>query len=150
MHHTTAPDVTLIKTSALTALGMAVYFLLMKLIGLNEIVELRYLNFFILMYGIRYILIRRRAENNGELEYLHGMMAGFMTGLFAAVLFSGFLYIYLHVDLGFLNYLKTTQSLGIHLTPLSAVLVTFLEEVSISAIISFALVHILNRDKDNG
>jgi hypothetical protein len=58
------------KTSAFTALAMILFFLLMKIIGLVTIVELRFFNFFIMFFGVRYKLIEARKANQGKLEYL--------------------------------------------------------------------------------
>jgi hypothetical protein len=43
--------------ASLTALCLILFFLLMKLLNLITIVELRFVNFFILLIGIRYMLL---------------------------------------------------------------------------------------------
>lgn len=146
-HSTT---VNMYKISALTALGLIAFFLLMKLLNLNTIVELRFLNVFFLLIGVRYILIRKRSENDGKLDYLQGMMSGFMTAFVAAVLFSGFVFIYLNIDLGFMHYLRETQAFGNYLTPASSAIITVLEGAASGAIITFMLMHTLNADNDLG
>jgi len=140
----------LFKVAAITALTMIGYFLLMKLVGLNEKVWLRGLNFFILWFGVRYYLKTKREENNGKLEYLIGMKDGFLTALFAGGLFAAFIFIYLNIDVSFMNYLRTTQPLGNYATPASSALVILLEGISSGIIIAFALMHLWNRDKDHG
>jgi hypothetical protein len=146
-HSTT---VNMYKVSALTALGLIAFFLLMKLLNLNTIVELRFLNVFLLLLGVRYVLIRKRAENGGKLDYLQGMMTGFMTAFLAAVIFAVFVFIYLNIDSGFMQYLRDTQPFGSYLTPASSSIITILEGAASGAIITFMLMHTLNIDNDMG
>jgi hypothetical protein len=143
-------EVNMYKVSAFTSLGLIGFFLLMKLFNLNTIVELRFLNVFIILIGVRYVLLRKREENNGKLEYLNGMMAGFMTAFLAAVIFAVFIFIYLNLDPSFMQYLRTTQPFGSYLTPASSSLITVLEGAASGAIISFMLMHTLNVDNDLG
>jgi hypothetical protein len=138
------------KVAALTASGMILFFLLMKLIGLVTVVELRFFNFFIMFIGVRYKLLEARRSNNGKLEYLQGMLTGFLTSLFTAIFFAVFLFIYLSIDSQFMNYIKVTQPFGTYISAASAALITVIEGVAGGAIITFALTHILNRDGDQG
>jgi hypothetical protein len=142
--------VNMYKVSALTALGIVCFFLLMKLFGLNTIVELRFLNVLIILVGVRYVLVHKRAENGGKLEYLNGIIAGFMTAFLAAVIFAVFIFIYLNLDSAFMLYLRNTQPFGNYLTPASSSIITVLEGAASGAIISFMLMHTLNKDNDLG
>jgi hypothetical protein len=150
IHHSHTAEVNLYKVAAITAAGLIGFFLLMKLVHLNTVVELRFLNIFIVLFGVRYILLRKREENGGKLEYLNGMMAGFMTAFLSAVIFAAFIFIYLNVDAGFMLYLKSSQPFGTYLTPASASLITVLEGAASGAILSFMLMHTINRDDDLG
>src|SRR3954468_18488520 len=145
-----ATEVNMYKVSAVTASGIIGFFLLMKLFNLNTIVELRFLNVLIILVGVRYVLLRKRNENNGKLEYLNGMMSGFMTAFLSAVIFAIFIFIYLNIDAGFMLYLRSSQPFGNYLTPASATLITVLEGAASGAIISFMLMHTLNIDNDLG
>src|SRR5689334_21469801 len=100
------------KVAAVTALGLVAFFLVMKFLGLNTVVQFRFFNIVILLIGVRHVLLRERAENDGNLEYLDGMMTGFMTAFLAAVMFSVFIFIYLNIDGNFMEYLKLTQPFG--------------------------------------
>jgi hypothetical protein len=150
IHHTHSTEANLYKVAALTAAGIIAFFLLMKLVHLNTVVELRFLNIFIVLFGVRYILLRKREENGGKLAYLDGMMTGFMTAFLSAVLFAVFIFIYLNIDSAFMFYLKATQPFGTYLTPASASLITVLEGAASGAILSFMLMHTINRDSDLG
>ncbi len=138
------------KVAAYTALGMALFFLLMKLIGLVTIVELRFFNFFIMFLGVRYKLLETRRANDGKLEYLQGMLTGFLTSLFTAIFFAVFIFIYLSIDHSFLAYIKATQPFGSHLSAASAALITVIEGVAGGSIIAFAMMHLVNKDGDQG
>lgn len=138
------------KVAAFTALGMILFFLLMKLMGLVTIVELRFFNFFIMYIGVRYKLHEARRANDGKLEYLQGMLTGFLTSLFTAAFFAVFIFIYLNIDNSFLAYIKATQPFGSYITPASASIITVIEGVAGGSIITFALMHMTNRDNDNG
>ena len=150
IHHTRSSEANLYKVAAITAASLIAFFLLMKLVNLSTVVELRFLNIFIVLFGVRYILLRKREDNGGKLEYLNGMMAGFMTAFLAAVIFAAFIFIYLNVDTSFMLFLKNTQPFGAYLTPASASLIMVLEGAASGAILSFMLMHTLNRDDDQG
>jgi hypothetical protein len=128
-HHISVSNV--YKTASLTALGLISYFLVMKLLHLNTVVELRFINFLIVMYGVRQVLLHKRMENNGKLEYLPGMMIAFMTAFISSAMFAAFIFIYLNIDSSFMAYLVMTQPFGNDLTPAGCALVTFLEGVFI-------------------
>jgi len=148
--HTQVHVSNMYKVAALTALGLVAFFLVMKLLGLNTIVEFRFFNIIILLIGVRHILLRERTENEENLEYLDGMMTGFMTAFLAAVMFSVFIFIYLNIDSNFMQYLKLTQPFGSYLTPASSALITLIEGAASGAILTFAFMHILNRDNAQG
>src|SRR5258706_6722758 len=66
----------IIRYSGFTSLAFLAYFLLMKLLNLETIVELRLLNFFIMLLGIRFFLLRLKREHDGRLEYLQSLGYG--------------------------------------------------------------------------
>jgi len=135
-------SVNIYKVSALSALGMILFFLLMKILGMVTIVEFRFLNVVIMFIGIRYVLINERRAKGGKLEYLPGMLKGFMTALFASILFSVFIFIYLSIDTEFMEYLKATQLFGSYLTPASSALVSVIEGIAGGSIITFAIMNL--------
>jgi hypothetical protein len=143
--------VSMYKVAAVTALGLAVFFIAMKFLHLVTIVELRFVNFFILLLGVRKMLLSRRKENNGRLEYLPGMLLGFMTAFLASVFFAAFVFLYLSfLDHGLMEYIRNHQPFGSYLTPGGAALIIILEGVASGAILSFAMMHLYNRDSAQG
>lgn len=83
-----------IKYGLLTALGLVVYFLLMKVFGLSHIIELRFLNAIILTLGIVISIRNFKKMKNGNIGYFQGLGIAFLTALVATVLFATFMLVY--------------------------------------------------------
>ena len=137
----------IMKYASGTFLVLVAYFLLMKLFNLATIVELRFLNFFIMFAGIRLFMQQLKKENENRIDYLPSLAYGFLVSAFASLLFAVFVFIYLaYIDKGLMLHLKAHQPFGEYLTPGSATLVLVLEGCSSGAIITFALVQYLSRE----
>jgi hypothetical protein len=142
---------TLQKISWLTALALIIFFLAMKFLNLVTVVEFRFVNFFIILFAVRYVLLEKRKENNGKLEYLGGMLTGFLTALFSSVYFALFVFLYLSIlDKGLMQYIQETQPFGNYLTPLSSAAIVVIEGVVSGAILTFSMMHLFNRDSNQG
>lgn len=137
------------KYGGIMAMGLVVYFLLMKLLGLATIVELRFLNFFIILVGIRLFVLRLKRENNGALDYLHALGYGFVVAAITSILFSAFMFIYLaYIDPGLMHNIQAHQPFGEYLTPGSAAIVLILEGDASGAIISFAIAQYIGKETE--
>lgn len=84
-----------IKYGLLTALGLVLYFLLMKVIGLVHVVELRFLNAIILTIGIIMAIKALKNVKQGKMKYLQGIGVAYITALVATVLFAIFMVVYI-------------------------------------------------------
>ncbi|RAU81995.1 DUF4199 domain-containing protein [Pontibacter arcticus] len=84
-----------LKYGVLTAAGLILYFLLMKLIGLSHIVELRFFNGLILAAGIILSIRTFKKVNNQKIGYFQGLGAGLITAVIATVLFAAFMLVLL-------------------------------------------------------
>ncbi len=135
------------KTSTFTALGMISYFFLMKIFHLTDVAELRFLNFFIVFFGVRKVLLHKQTRDGGKLDYLPCMMVGFMSVFFSAAMFSTFVFVYLNLDPEFMHHLHATQFYGRYLTPASSALVTFLEGVASGSIVTFIVMRTMKKDR---
>jgi hypothetical protein len=125
---------TSVKYGIYTSLGLIIYFLLMKLFGLLHILELRFLNFFILAVGVL-VTVRNYKKVHGTVEYLEGFGTGFLTSLVAGALFSFFVYLYLSVlDQNFMEYLRLNAPMGSHLSPISAAFTILIEATASGAV----------------
>jgi hypothetical protein len=126
---------------------LLVYFLLMKLFHFETVIELRFINFFIMLVGLRFFMVRLKNENKGALEYLSSLAYGFLVSVLTSVFFGAFIFLYLSfIDKGMMEHLQANQPFGEYLTPGSALLVLILEGCSSGAIISFMLVQFMSRE----
>src|SRR3712207_8521305 len=92
----------------MTACGLVAFLLLMRLVGLAENLELRFLNLVILITGI--VMAYRRLKKEwpgGRLEYMQGLSCGAFTSLVAVTTFAVFVFFYLmFLDPGLMSILK--------------------------------------------
>ena len=84
-----------VKYGLLTALGLVLYFLLMKLLGFVHIVELRFLNAVILTIGIVFALRAYKKLKQGNIGYLQGLGTAYLTALVATAVFAVFMLVYI-------------------------------------------------------
>lgn len=77
------------------AAGYAMYFLAMESAGLIAKVQLRALNFVILLIGLLITYRAYRIRLGGRMDYLRGFGMGIFTTVVSTLCFALFLYIYL-------------------------------------------------------
>ncbi|WNJ17643.1 DUF4199 domain-containing protein [Pontibacter sp. G13] len=84
-----------IRYGSMLAAGLAGWFLLAGLLGLQQITELRYLNLFI-MIGVLWAAMKDwyGHSDSHKTNYFHGFLLGFGTSIVAALLFSIFMYLF--------------------------------------------------------
>ncbi|NJM79756.1 MAG: hypothetical protein HC854_09265 [Flavobacterium sp.] len=73
-----------IKHGFLIFLGIGIFFLLMDLLGLADKNYLRFLNAFIVLYGINKTI--KYNFSHGNSDYLDNLISGFKTGIIGVVL----------------------------------------------------------------
>jgi len=86
----------IIRHGALTALFLIGYFLFATVLDFEEIIELRYLNVFILFIGVftaNYFYHRKAHER--ITNYLNGFALGMGTASVAGLIFSIFMYVFM-------------------------------------------------------
>lgn len=134
-----------IKSGILTACGLIGYFLLMRLFGLHDVFELRFLNILILFAGIRYSLSFVR-KNTQAVSYMQGLGAGMFTTIIATGIFVVFMGVYLMViDPEFIELIKQGDFFGSYLTPASVLGVIMLEGAASGGILSFVMMQYYKR-----
>ncbi len=126
-----------IGTGMITAGCLIGYFILMKYVNLIQVLELRALNFFILLGGILIALNKYKQSNKNHVDYLEGFGLGLLTTAVALIIFSAFIGIYLSLHPLFMEYVKTYAMMGSYLNPSSAALVILVEGFISGLIISF-------------
>ena len=132
----------------LTGTGLIAYFLIMKFLGLIEILELRFLNIIILFTGIALTLNYFRLKTNGQFAYLEGLALGFFTTLVSVGMFGIFIFLYLsQFDPGFFRYIQANGWFGEYLTPVTATIAVLLEGISSGAMITFIAMQYFKREE---
>lgn len=134
------------KYGILMAASLTAFFLLMKLIGWAEILELRILNIFILAYFLWMALKDYLHKHQDNITYFKGFGLGILTGAFGALFFSLFIFIYISLlDPDFLDYIKTHQAFGEYLNPYLISVTIFLEGTASGFLVSYGFMQYYKR-----
>ncbi len=121
-----------------TALGLILYFLLMKILGLETNFFLRIFNFFILIGGT-YLMLRSTVASGRPFSYLEGLAYGFTLTITSVVTFLLFMALYTGIiDPNFVAVLESSGMWGSQLTLQQAAFAIFIEGMASGAIISFS------------
>jgi hypothetical protein len=136
-----------IVTGLLTSLALIGYFMLMKALGLSQILELRFFNFVImsvgLFIGISYY--KRSVPFNQEF-YLKGLAQGAMITLVTVVSFALFISFYLnYFDQPLLEHIRATFSTQ-KIDGFSIFTAVFMEGLASGMIITFCAMQYLKRE----
>ena len=128
-------------------LGIVVYFFLMKIFGLENITELRLLNFLIVVWGINSAIKQNLYRNNNNI-YLVNLSIGFSTAFFAvlAVIFSLIFYI-TFIDYNLLIIMENSSIWGRNLTLGKIVFAILIEGWASSAICTFVIMQYWKKHK---
>ena len=128
-------------------LGIVVYFFLMKIFGLENITELRLLNFLIVIWGINSAIKQNLYRNNNNI-YLVNLSIGFSTAFFAvlAVIFSLIFYI-TFIDYNLLIIMENSSIWGRNLTLGKIVFAILIEGWASSAICTFVIMQYWKKHK---
>jgi len=127
-----------IKYGLLTSLGLVAYFLLMQAIGLGHIIELRFLNFIILAYGIYYAIMKLKTEVPQDDFYFKGLAEGVMVSIISVVPFAVFVATYLaYIDPNLMNEIRQNVHISGNINTLSAFVVVNLEGCSSGVLITY-------------
>jgi len=89
-----------LKYGLLTAAGLILYFLLMKLLGLAHIMELRFLNGIIMTGGVVLAIRGLKRMWGGNMGYFQGIGTGMITAVTGTVLFAVFMVLYIKLSDG--------------------------------------------------
>jgi len=138
-----------IRYGLMTTVWLIAYFLIMKLVGLVHILELRTLNFMFLVGGI-YLAIRRHKKNNDSTTYLQGIGIGLLTSAVAVLPFALFIFIYLQLDQGLLNYIIEQDQFGQHLNPYILSFIVAFEGFFSGMILTFIIMQYMKRSHVKG
>ena len=139
-----------IRYGLLSTLGLIAYFLIMKIVGLVYMVELRTLNFIILLAGIYTALKKFQKTGKEPVTYLNGMALGTLTSAIAVIPFAIFIFVYLQVDNGLMEVIKNRDSFGTFLNPYMLAFVIGFEGIFSGLILTFILMQWMRKSHTKG
>ena len=133
------------KQSILIYIGIVSFFFVMKIFGLDDIVQLRALNFIFVFFGINKA-IKLNIINNGEIDYLSNFSLAILTAVTALIMVILSLVIYLDfIDPGFLEVMEQVRVWGAQINVLMVAFGIAVEGFASSVIISFILMQYWKR-----
>lgn len=130
-----------IRYGFMAAGAYVIYFMIMKLAGLIEQTELRFVNYLIYAFFAYLALQAVRGKGNGTIDYLQGMGISFLTGVLSFVLLGAFIFIFSFLNTDFLGKVmqEVPTGFGVNMTPFGAALLVASEGIAMSAIISLCM-----------
>ncbi|WP_196893314.1 hypothetical protein [Aureivirga marina] len=111
----------------------------MKLLGLDDVVELRLVNFIFVLWGVNGA-VRKNVHINKEYDYFQNISISLSTASLAVILSTVSLAIYLQfISPSFIKVLETSFVWGNNLTAPMAVFAVFFEGMGSAVITSFII-----------
>ena len=126
-----------IGAGMMTAGCYMIFFILMKYMNLVQVLELRALNFFILLTGIIQALNKFKNANDNHINYFEGLGLGMLTAVVSTLIFTVFIGIYLSFNSELMTYIKVHGMMGSYLNPSACAFVILIEGIVSGALISF-------------
>lgn len=130
-------------------IGIVVYFFLMKILGLENVTELRLFNFIIVVWGIN-SAIKQNLYRNHNNTYLTNLSIGFSTSFFAvlAVAFSLIFYI-TFINYELIHVMENSSVWGKNLSLGKIVFAILIEGLASSVICTFVIMQYWKKYKTN-
>jgi len=111
----------------LVFLGLTVYMLLMYAVGAIHVIELRFLNLFIMLAGIYYAIKQYRRTHNGMISYFRALTIGTGVAGIASATFALFLFAFLKLEGNLMESIQKSEQIGRYLNPYIASFAVMLE-----------------------
>ena len=131
------------------AVGLIVFFLIMKFAGFAHHIELRLLNLVILAAGVYLALKKFKESHKDNLNYFRGLITGVATAGIGSLIFGAFLFFYMRFDSGMMESIKANEQMGRHLNPYIASFIVVLEGFFSGLLVTFVLLNWVNTDDVN-
>jgi C4-dicarboxylate transporter len=133
----------------LTACGLIVFFLLMKVVGWVHVVELRVLNLFIMAIGIYLALKKfRQTDINQQFNYMRAFFLGVTTSIFASFIFAVFLFIYVGlIDHALMKAIVEKEPMGRYLNPYVVSFIVAVEGILSGILVTFIIINTRNANE---
>ncbi len=126
--------------------GLIAFFLLMKVVGLSNHVELRMLNLLILVAGIYLALKKFKHTHHDHLNYFRALVTGVATGAIGSFVFSVFLFIYMKLDSAMMQDIIDNSDMGRYLNAYIAAFIVAFEGFFSGFLVTFILINYINTD----
>jgi len=127
------------KYGIFMALGLTVYFLIMKFAGLVHVTELRVLNVVFMIWAIRACLLSMQ-KADGHLNYFKSLVSGVTVATIGTGIFAIFLFFYMSVlDKGLMDSIVENEAMGRFLNPYMISFIVFLEGLFSGLLFTFIL-----------
>jgi hypothetical protein len=130
-------------------LGLTVYFLLMYAVGLIHVIELRFLNLFIMVAGIYLAIVQYRRTHDGSISYFRALALGTATGFIGTTTFGIFLFFFLKLEGNLMESIQRNEAIGPYLNPYIASCVVMVEGVFSGLGLSYVLTNFISTEKAN-
>jgi hypothetical protein len=131
------------------AAGLIGFFVLMFVLGFGHVVELRLLNLFILAGGIYFALKKFKATHGASIHYFRALATGVATGAIGSFIFGAFLFFFLYIDVGFMEWIIANEPMGRYMNPYIASFIVVLEGVFSGLLVTFVLINYISTEVDN-
>lgn len=129
----------IIKNALKIVLGIVLYFFAMKLMGLENISELRFLNFLFVVWGIN-SAIKSNIHKNQDTFYISNLFIGVATSILAVgIILIGLITYVSIIEPGFITVLEHSFLWGSNLSLPLIVFAIAIEGIASSVICSFIL-----------
>jgi hypothetical protein len=131
--------------SFLISITYVIIFVIAKIFNLEEKVELRFINYFMLFVIAFSALKKIYTMSGNKIDYFYGLSRTFIICALGSLWFSILFFIYLHIDRNFAAHLLTEFNLKMIAPILSICFALLSEGLAMSAIVSLALMQIFKK-----
>lgn len=136
------------KYGLFIALGLVVFFFIMRISGLLYVVELRVMNVIIMIAGILSAIKTLRRLAPESFTYFKGMGTGVLTGIIGSILFGLFVFFYVSfIDTGLMQNIIENEPMGRFMNPYIVSVVIVVEGIASALLISFVTMNYLDPTK---
>lgn len=129
----------ILKNALIIYAGIVIYFLITKILGLDEVSELRFLNFVFVLWGVNKA-IKTNMDINKENLYINNFSVGIATSILSVTFTILGLIIYVgFIEPSFMSVLENSSFWGKDLNLIMVIFALAIEGIASSVICSFVL-----------
>lgn len=136
------------KYGLFIAMGLVIFFFIMRVFGLLHVVELRVLNVFVMVWGILTAIQSLRKYQPEHFTYFKGMGTGVLTGIIGSVVFGLFVFVYVSfIDPDLMLSIIKNEPMGRFLNPYIVSVIIAVEGIASALLVSFIIMNYLDPTK---